>query len=64
MGIIPGTVITKIKTAPMGDPVEFDVSGYELTMRLEDAGKIEVGDVPTERGPSTGSGTTGGCGTA
>ena len=29
MGVIPGTVITKIKTAPMGDPVEFDVSGYE-----------------------------------
>ena len=57
MGIIPGTVITKIKTAPMGDPVEFDVSGYELTMRLEDAGKIEVGDVPTEGGPLTGSGT-------
>ena len=42
MGIIPGTVITKIKTAPMGDPVEFDVSGYELTMRLDDAAKIEV----------------------
>ena len=42
MGIIPGTVITKIKTAPMGDPVEYDVNGYELTMRLEDAGKIDV----------------------
>ena len=58
MGIIPGTIITKIKTAPMGDPVEFDVSGYELTMRLEDAGKIEVGDTPSA-GPSTGSETTG-----
>ena len=58
MGIIPGTIITKIKTAPMGDPVEFDVSGYELTMRLEDAGKIEVGDTPSA-GPSTGSKTTG-----
>ncbi len=42
MGVIPGTLITKIKTAPMGDPVEFDVSGYELTMRLDDADKIEV----------------------
>ena len=42
MGVIPGTFITKIKTAPMGDPVEFDVSGYELTMRLDDADKIEV----------------------
>ena len=59
MGIIPGTVITKIKTAPMGDPVEFDVSGYELTMRLEDAGKIEVSadELDAKGSPSTGSGT-------
>ena len=42
MGIIPGTLITKIKLAPMGDPIEFDVNGYELTMRLSDAQKIEV----------------------
>lgn len=60
MGIIPGTVITKIKTAPMGDPVEYDVNGYELTMRLEDAGKIDVESVPAEgpSTPSTSSGTT------
>ncbi len=57
MGIIPGTVITKVKTAPMGDPIEYDVNGYELTMRLEDAGKIDVESVPTED-PSTSSGTT------
>ena len=57
MGIIPGTVITKVKTAPMGDPIEYDVNGYELTMRLEDAGKIDVESVPAE-GPSTSSGTT------
>ena len=42
MGVIPGTIITKIKLAPMGDPIEFDVNGYELTMRLADAEKIEV----------------------
>ena len=42
MGVIPGTVITKVKLAPMGDPIELDVNGYELTMRLEDADKIEV----------------------
>ena len=42
MGVIPGTLITKIKLAPMGDPIEFDVNGYELTMRLDDAGKLEV----------------------
>ena len=57
MGIIPGTVITKVKTAPMGDPIEYDVNGYELTMRLEDAGKIDVESVPAE-GPSTSSRTT------
>ena len=60
MGIIPGTVITKVKTAPMGDPIEYDVNGYELTMRLEDAGKIDVESVPAEgpSTPSTSSGTT------
>ena len=60
MGIIPGTVITKIKTAPMGDPVEYDVNGYELTMRLEDAGKIDVESVSAESPstPSKSSGTT------
>ena len=42
MGLIPGTIVTKIKLAPMGDPIEFDVNGYELTMRLEDSQKIEV----------------------
>ncbi|MBP5519495.1 MAG: ferrous iron transport protein B [Treponema sp.] len=42
MGVIPGTVVTKVKLAPMGDPIEFDVNGYELTMRLCDAKKIEV----------------------
>ena len=42
MGVIPGTVVTKIKLAPMGDPLELDVGGYELTMRLADAEKIEV----------------------
>lgn len=42
MGVIPGTLIKKIKLAPMGDPIEFDVNGYELTMRLADAEKIEV----------------------
>lgn len=42
MGVIPGTEIKKIKLAPMGDPIEFEISGYELTMRLDDAAKIEV----------------------
>ncbi len=42
MGVIPGTIVKKIKLAPMGDPIEFDVNGYELTMRVSDAEKIEV----------------------
>ncbi len=42
MGIIPGAQVKKIKTAPMGDPVEFEVNGYELTMRCADAEKILV----------------------
>ncbi len=48
MGVIPGTTITKVKLAPMGDPVELDVDGYELTMRLDDADKIEVNPISTD----------------
>ena len=46
MGIIPGTEVKVVKYAPMGDPVEICLHGYELTLRLDDAGKIEVGPVP------------------
>ena len=42
MGVIPGTVVTVVKFAPMGDPVEVMIHGYMLTMRLSDAEKIEV----------------------
>lgn len=42
MGIIPGTEITVVKYAPMGDPVEICLHGYELTLRLDDAATIEV----------------------
>lgn len=42
MGIIPGNDVTIVKYAPMGDPVELKVYGYELTLRLEDAAKITV----------------------
>ena len=42
MGIIPGTDITLVKYAPMGDPVELRLHGYELTLRLADAEQIEV----------------------
>ena len=40
MGVIPGAEITLIKFAPMGDPMEFRIHGYELTLRIDDAKKI------------------------
>ena len=42
MGVIPGAEITLIKFAPMGDPMEFQIHGYELTLRVADAEKIEI----------------------
>lgn len=42
MGLIPHTVIKLQKVAPMGDPIEILIRGYELTLRLEDAHKIGV----------------------
>ena len=42
MGVIPGAEITVIKLAPMGDPMEIRIHGYELTLRLADAANIEV----------------------
>ncbi len=45
MGLIPGAEVTLVKYAPMGDPMELRIYGYELTLRLEDAGKIEVESV-------------------
>ena len=45
MGLIPGTDITFIKSAPLGDPKEFQLHGYELTLRVDDAKKIEVDPV-------------------
>ena len=45
MGIIPEADVTMVKHAPMGDPVELRIHGYELTLRLDDAARIEVCDV-------------------
>ena len=42
MGLIPRTEVTMRKVAPMGDPIELRLRGYELTLRLEDASKIEI----------------------
>ena len=40
MGMIPNAEVTVVKFAPMGDPMELQVHGYELTLRLADADKI------------------------
>ena len=45
MGVIPGTEITLEKLAPMGDPMELQIHGYALTMRLADAAQIEVSEI-------------------
>ncbi len=45
MGLTPGTEVTLIKIAPMGDPYEFRLRGYELTLRKEDASKIEIENI-------------------
>ena len=42
MGLIPQTVVRVQKVAPMGDPIEIHLRGYELTIRKEDAARIEV----------------------
>ncbi len=44
MGLIQGTEVTVVKYAPMGDPIELRIHGYELTIRLEDARNIEIGE--------------------
>ena len=53
MGIIPGAEISFVKAAPMGDPVAYRVWGYEITLRLEDAKKIEVTICEKEHDPVT-----------
>ncbi len=50
MGVLPGANVTLMKYAPMGDPMELRIQGYELTLRLDDAEKIEIkpiASVPT-----------------
>lgn len=49
MGLTPGTMVMVRKIAPMGDPIELHLRGYELTLRLEDAARIEVEPAPAPR---------------
>ena len=51
MGLIPGTEVTLVKFAPMGDPMELELHGYELTLRLDDAARI--GAEPVDRAGKT-----------
>lgn len=44
MGLIQGAEVTVVKYAPMGDPIEIRIHGYELSLRIEDAEKIQVGE--------------------
>ena len=46
MGLTPKTQVMVRKVAPMGDPIELRLRGYELTLRLEDARNIEIEEVP------------------
>ena len=46
MGVIPGVEVSLVKYAPMGDPMELRIHGYELTLRLDDAAQIDI--VPTD----------------
>lgn len=47
MGLIPGTRVTYVKAAPMGDPIEYRIWDYELTLRLSEAEQIQITDVQT-----------------
>ena len=48
MGVIPGAEVTFVKTAPMGDPMQLRIHGYELTLRLADAQKIDCTLIPVK----------------
>lgn len=59
MGVIPGTEVTVVKFAPMGDPMEIKIHGYELTLRLADAAQIGMAEAeaipqsPRKKGKKT-----------
>ncbi len=53
MGVIPGVKLTLVKLAPMGDPMEIQIHGYRLTLRLSEAEQIEVKELVEEEVKST-----------
>ncbi len=46
MGVIPGAKLTAVKLAPMGDPMEIEIHGYRLTLRLSEAEQIQIEEIP------------------
>ena len=54
MGVIPGAEVTLIKYAPMGDPMELRIHGYELTLRLADAAQIGIRPIQAHAAPAAG----------
>ena len=42
MGVTPGTAVKVIKVAPLGDPIEINIRGYELSLRKDEASQIEI----------------------
>lgn len=54
MGVIPGAEVTLMKYAPMGDPMELRIHGYELTLRLADADKIEITEISQKKNDALG----------
>ena len=55
MGVIPGAEVTAVKLAPKGDPLELQIHGYELTLRLADADQIEIEPIDSRTRPHEGA---------
>ena len=55
MGVIPGAEVTAVKLAPIGDPLELQIHGYELTLRLADADQIEIEPIDSRTRPHEGA---------
>ena len=49
MGVIPGAEVTVVKYAPMGDPMELQIHGYELTLRLSEAEQIDISPIKEQK---------------
>ena len=47
MGLLPGTRITLVRTAPLGDPIEIQVRGYRLSLRKSEAALVEISAEPS-----------------